>query len=238
MQDTLISQMRSHATVRFSTVTALRKTSASSSRFLFTDCSDNRATAHPRPVSDIIFPFGKTIQFTTICTASQTMTCDPLAPRKRRELRLQPDSSEWFLCITTTSECGDEELLSIHSECFNLATSKTSARTVISMSNQVEPRADFSRKNWKPIVLALFTVCLILILATMTLDLWAVSILKVGRFLQHSIANAHPQTVPITCCQTGILQNPIAQVFARENWHLSKLDRVSLSFRRETRNIF
>lgn len=86
----------------------------------------------------------------------------------------------------------------------------------INMSSQVRPpRQTLQENSQKPIVIVFFTACLTLILAAKVLNLWAILIPELGRFLQDLMANIHPQVAQVVRCQTEILQNLTCELVAR-----------------------
>jgi hypothetical protein len=64
-------------------------------------------------------------------------------------------------------------------------------------------------------VLVLFTVFLTLILTAKELDLWAILIPELGRFLQYFVVYIHPQVALVARCQTELLQNLTGQAVSR-----------------------
>jgi hypothetical protein len=106
------------------------------------------------------------------------------------------------------------------------------------VSNHIEPlEQTLPMANRKRAVLALFTVCFTLVLAAKTLDLWAIMIPELGRFLQYFAMNIHPQVVLIARSQTELLQNLTGQVLGRGELASLKIGSSSLSLETKIKSV-
>ena len=84
------------------------------------------------------------------------------------------------------------------------------------MSDQVRPLERTSQEtSRRPTVLVFFTVFLTLVVVAKALDLWAILIPELSRFLQYFIVNIHPQVALVARCQTEFLQNLTGQMVSR-----------------------
>jgi len=84
------------------------------------------------------------------------------------------------------------------------------------MSSQIEPLEQASLEpSRKPTVLVFFTVFLTLVLVAKALDLWAILIPELSRYIQYFMVNIHPQVTLAARSQTEFLQNLTGQVLSR-----------------------
>ena len=84
------------------------------------------------------------------------------------------------------------------------------------MSSQIEPLEQASLEpSRKPTVLVFFTVFLILVLVAKALDLWAILIPELSRYIQYFMVNIHPQVTLAALSQTEFLQNLTGQMLSR-----------------------
>lgn len=84
------------------------------------------------------------------------------------------------------------------------------------MSSQVEPLEQASLEpSRKPTVLVFFTVFLTLVLVAKALDLWAILIPELSRYIQYFMVNIHPQVTLAARSQTEFLQNLTGQALSR-----------------------